>query len=82
MEWIEEYADSNEYKKIKFQVTCKERKNVLNYGFIDLNCKEYKMVREFTTDKYAAMIHIHCNNITFQELYKSKFYDLIKNMSI
>jgi ubiquinone/menaquinone biosynthesis C-methylase UbiE len=70
----------NEYFIPEYKYTCRlDYKNVLNYGFIDLKYKEYKMEREFTADEYVAMIHTHCDHITLQEPNKSKFYDGIRN---
>ncbi|BCN30757.1 class I SAM-dependent methyltransferase [Anaeromicropila herbilytica] len=53
--------------------------NVVNYGFIDFECREYHQIREFTADEYVSYIGTHCTHITLEEPYKSLFYNGIRD---
>lgn len=53
--------------------------NTKEYGFTDIQYREYKKTRELTSDEYIGWISTHASHITLQEPYKSKFYDAIKD---
>lgn len=54
--------------------------NVVNYGFINFSCQEWKKVRKLNADEYISYISTHCVHITLEEPYKSKFYEGIRNV--
>lgn len=61
--------------------TCKlTYSNVVNYGFVDLECRNYHKIRELNADEYVSYIGTHCDHITLQEPYKSKFYTGIRDV--
>jgi hypothetical protein len=49
-------------------------KNVVNYGFVDFECRNYHKTRELNADEYVSWICTHASHITLQEPYKSKFF--------
>jgi SAM-dependent methyltransferase len=53
--------------------------NVVNYGFVDFECREYCSKREFNADDYVSYLGTHCDHIVLQEPYKSKFYSGIRD---
>lgn len=60
--------------------TCKlNYSNIVNYGFVDFECRDYHMTREFNADGYISYIGTHCDHITLQEPYKSQFYAGIRD---
>lgn len=60
--------------------TCKlEYNNVVNYGFINFEYRNYQKVREFNADEYISYISTHADHITLQEPDKSKFCAGIKD---
>jgi SAM-dependent methyltransferase len=56
--------------------------NVINYGFTDFECREYRSRREFDADDYVSYIGTHSDHIVLKEPYKSKFYAGIKDAII
>lgn len=53
--------------------------NVVNYGFVGLECRNYHKTREFNADEFVSYIGTHCDHITLQEPDKSKFYGGIRD---
>ena len=54
---------------------CKMKyENVVNYGFINYKYKQWKKVRQLNADQYISYISTHCEHITLEEPYRSKFY--------
>ena len=53
--------------------------NVVNYGFINLERREYFSKREFNADDYVSYLGTHCDHIVLKEPYQSKFYAGIRN---
>lgn len=53
--------------------------NVVNYGFVDLECREYYNKREFNADDFVSYLETNCDHIALKEPYKSKFYAGIKD---
>lgn len=53
--------------------------NVVNYGFVDFECREYYSKREFSADDYVSYLGTHCDHIVLKEPYKSKFYAGIRD---
>jgi SAM-dependent methyltransferase len=76
------YEIQQVYKKYfhpETEYTCKlEYNNVVNYGFINFEYRDYRKVREFTADEYVSYISTHADHITLQEPNKSDFYEGIK----
>jgi hypothetical protein len=63
------------------EYTCKlNYENAVNYGFIDLERRNYQKVREFNADEYISYISTHADHITLQEPYKSNFYAGIRDV--
>lgn len=52
--------------------------NVVNYGFVNYKYKDWKKVRTLNADEYISYISTHCEHITLQEPYKSKFYEAVR----
>jgi len=62
------------------EYTCNlDYSNVVNYGFVDFECRNYHKTREFNADEFVSYIGTHCDHITLQEPYKTKFYTGIKD---
>lgn len=53
--------------------------NVVNYGFVDFECRKYHSKREFNADDYVSYLETHCDHIVLKEPYKSKFYAGIRD---
>ena len=63
------------------EYTCKlDYNNVVNYGFIDFERRNYQKEREFNADEYISYIGTHADHITLQEPYKSNFYADIRDV--
>ncbi len=92
MYMIEEYKSTNEalYEKIQ-QVYSEYFKpeqqyvhgklkydNAANYGYVDLERREYSGKREYTADEYAEYCGTHCDHIVIPEPYKTKFFDELR----
>lgn len=70
----------DKYFHVKKRYNCRlDYENVLNYGFENLQYKEWKRVRKLNADEYICYISTHCEHITLEEPYKSNFYSGIKN---
>lgn len=68
-----------EYFHPEVEYTCKlVYSNVVNYGFVDFECRNYHKTRVLNADEYIAWISTHAPHITLQEPYKSKFFAGIK----
>ncbi|BBF43977.1 methyltransferase [Lachnospiraceae bacterium KM106-2] len=67
------------YFHVKQQYRCKfDYHNAVNYGFTNLTDLEWKNIRVLTADEYLSYISTHCEHITLEEPYKTKFYSGIK----
>lgn len=53
--------------------------NVVNYGFVDLERREYHSRREYTADEYVSYLGTHSDHIVLKEPEKSKFYSGIRS---
>ena len=53
--------------------------NVVNYGFVDFERREYYSKREFNADDYVSYLGTHCDHIVLKEPYKSMFYAGIRD---
>jgi SAM-dependent methyltransferase len=49
------------------------------YGFADLEYREYHKTREYSADDYVSLIGTHSDHITLKEPGKSKFYEGIRS---
>lgn len=62
------------------EYTCKlTYGNVVNYGFVDFECRSYYKTREYSADDYVSLISTHADHITLQEPYRSKFYEGVRD---
>ncbi len=61
----------DKYFRVKQRYHCKlNYENVLNYGFENLQYKEWKNVRKLNANEYICYISTHCEHITLDEPYK------------
>lgn len=68
------------YFYVKQRYHCNMRyENALNYGFMNLRYKEWKNKRTLDAEEYVSYISTHCEHITLEEPYKTKFYSGIRN---
>ena len=67
------------YFRPDYEYNCKlSYNNVVNYGFKDLERRDYYATRIYNADDYVSYIGTHCDHISLSEPYKSKFYAGIK----
>lgn len=71
------YVDALYKCKMKYE-------NVVNYGFVDFNYRDWKETKIYTADEYVEYLaSTQIGHITLREPYKSKFYkgihDAVKN---
>jgi SAM-dependent methyltransferase len=70
----------DKYFHPEIEYTCKlEYDHVVNYGFVDFECRKYHKTREFTADEYVSYIGTHCDHMTLREPYKTPFFEGIRN---
>jgi trans-aconitate methyltransferase len=70
----------SEYFHPETEYTCKlAYSNVVNYGFVDFECRNYHKTRKLNADEYVSWISTHAPHITLQEPYRSKFFTGIKD---
>ena len=48
--------------------------NAPDYGFIDLEKREFHGIRELSADEYAAYCGTHCDHMTIPEPHRTKFF--------
>lgn len=61
--------------RVKQSYQCRmEYKNALQYGFANLVYKEWKSERMVDAETYISWISTHCEHITLEEPYKTRFY--------
>lgn len=64
---------------VKQRYSCKmDYKNALQYGFTNFTYKEWKSERTVDADAYISWISTHCEHITLEEPYKTRFYEGIR----
>jgi len=63
------FKPETEYKHGSFRYT-----NAPEYGYIDLEKREFYGKREFTADEYVSFCGTHCDHIVIPEPYKSKLF--------
>lgn len=65
---------------VETKYTCRlNYDNVVNYGFVDLNYRDWKKARVLNADEYVEYLSsAQIEHITLQEPYKSKFYEEIR----
>lgn len=56
-----------------------EYRNVGNYGFINVERRQYHKVREYNADEFVAWTSIMASHLTLQEPYRSKFFEGIRD---
>lgn len=75
---IEEVYD--QYFHPETEYTCKlAYENIVNYGFVDFERRDYHRTRQLSADEYVSYIGTHCTHITLREPDKSRFYDGIRD---
>ena len=68
------FHPTTEYKcKLDYDVRDK-------YGFVQLECLEYRKTREYNADDYVSLIGTHADHITLQEPDRTKFYEGIREV--
>lgn len=61
--------------RVKQSYQCRmEYENALQYGFANLVYKEWKSERTVDAETYISWISTHCEHITLEEPYKTRFY--------
>jgi trans-aconitate methyltransferase len=71
--YSEYFKPETEYKHGGFTYT-----NASNYGYAEVEKREYYGKRVFTADEYVAFCGTHCDHIVIPEPYKSKFFSGLK----
>ena len=72
-----------EYFFVKQRYNCKMiYDNIVNYGFVNYKYQDWKKVRTLNADEYISYISTHCEHITLEEPYKSKFYTGVRKAII
>lgn len=68
-----------QYFRVKQHYTCRmQYENALHYGFACVSCHEWKKVRRLNAEEYLCYISTHCEHITLEEPFRSRFYDAIR----
>lgn len=77
-EEIQKVYDKHFHVETKY--TCKMNyDNVVNYGFVDYNYRDWKRTRVYTAEEYVEYLAgTQVEHITLQEPYKSSFYNGIR----
>lgn len=52
--------------------------NVVNYGFVGFECREYHKTRVYNADDYISHISTHSDHITLREPYRTQFFNGIR----
>lgn len=70
----------DEHFHVETKYTCKMNyDNVVNYGFVDYNYRDWKRTRVYTAEEYVEYLAgTQVEHITLQEPYKSSFYNGIR----
>lgn len=64
-----------EHFRVKQSYQCRmDYENALHYGFTNLVYKEWKSERTVDAETYISWISTHCDHITLEEPYKTRFY--------
>lgn len=75
---IQQVYDQYFHPETKY--TCKlAYNNVVNYGFVDFECRTYAKTRVYNADDFVSYIGTHCDHIALQEPYNSKFFGGIRD---
>lgn len=66
---------------VKQRYTCKiNYDNVVKYGYINYSYEDWKKVRTLNVDEYVSYISTHCEHITLEEPYKTRFFTAIRKV--
>lgn len=71
--YVEYFRPETEYVHSRFQYA-----NAPNYGYVELEKREYHGKREMTAEEYVAFSGTHCDHIVIPEPYRSKFFHGLK----
>jgi SAM-dependent methyltransferase len=72
-----------EHFSVKQRYNCNMKyANVVNYGLVNYKYQDWKKVRTLNADEYISYISTHCEHITLEEPYKSKFYTGVRKAII
>ena len=75
---IQEVYDK--YFNPETEYTCKlAYSNVVNYGFVDFECRHYHKTREYSADEFISWTIIQASQLTLLEPYKSEFVEGIRD---
>ncbi len=74
----------DEHFHVETKYTCSlNYDNVVNYGFVDYNCRDWKRTKVYTAEEYVEYLaSTQVEHITLQEPYKSSFYNGIRKTII
>lgn len=75
---IEEVYSQYFHPEIEYKGLVKYE-NVGNYGFIDVERRQYHKTREYNADEFVLWTSIMASHLTLQEPYKSKFFAGIRD---
>ena len=53
--------------------------NAPQYGYVDMEKREFYGTRTYTAEEYAAYCGTHCDHLVIPEPYKTKFFDGLRN---
>lgn len=68
---------------VKQRYNCKMKyDSVVNYSFVNYKYQDWKKVRTLNANEYISYISTHCEHITLEEPYKSKFYTGVRKAII
>lgn len=74
----------DEHFHVETRYTCSlDYDNVVKYGFVDLNYRDWKKTRIYNADEYVEYLAgTQVEHITLQEPYKSNFYNGVREAVI
>ena len=74
----------DEHFHVETKYTCRlNYDNVVNYGFVDFNYRDWKRTRVYTAEEYIEYLaSTQVEHITLQEPYKSSFYNGVREAII
>ena len=74
----------DEHFRVETRYTCSlNYDNVVNYGFVDFNYRDWKRTRVYTAEEYIEYLaSTQVEHITLQEPYKSSFFNGVREAII
>lgn len=80
------YRSSEEMQKVKIERESPQERyakiitTIEKYGFVKVECRLYKQVREFTADEYIGLLNTYSDHISLQEPVKTQFFAEMRNV--